>query len=123
MNSIRTNLYSVADPNVYLMTNEEQKAIIKIDCTQLKEDITYYVSRSSELRSEVGEYHKIFCTKRDEYNSELRSKESEIKAISDNINLISTKLQKLRKPHEVAMDDLSETYNKVKAHKEIGKKF
>jgi uncharacterized coiled-coil DUF342 family protein len=105
MNAIKTNLYSTADPNVYSLPADEKKAIIKIDCTQLKEDITYYISRSDELRAEVGKFHEIFCTKRDDYASELRSKESEIKAISDNINLISTKLQKLRKPHEISVDD------------------
>jgi hypothetical protein len=105
MNAIRTNLYSVADPNVYSMPADERNAIMNIDCTQLLEDITYYKSRSNELREEVGEHHKVFCTKRDDYASKLRSKEKEIKAISANINLISTKLQKLRKPHEISMDD------------------
>lgn len=67
MNAIKNNLYSVADPNVYALPKDEKNAIIKIDCTQLKEDITYYTSRSDELRAEVDAMHKIFCTKRDEY--------------------------------------------------------
>ena len=120
MNAIKTNLYSTADPNVYSLPADEKKAIIKIDCTQLKEDITYYTSRSDELRAEVDAMHKIFCTKRDEYAGQLRSKEDEIDGISANINLISTNLQKLRKPHEISMDDQNEKYNKIKAAKEIG---
>lgn len=118
-NYAKLDLFSVADKSFYGMPKPEQEVLLGIDHSSLKEDTRYYVKRSDDLKNEVVSTYKIFESKKEDYNKKLREKEIEIKTVSDNINLISTNIQRLKKPHELAMEDLNETYNKQRIEKEL----
>lgn len=112
--------YSLAEQNVYGMGDkDEKKAQIEQDTTKLKEFVTHYTQRTTDLRTQVNDLHAVFVERRDYYNNQLMQKENEIQKVQYSINDVETKEQQLKRNHAIEMDDLNEKYLRQYQTKEI----